>query len=63
MKEVIKDDQGKPRLEVFISNEWANHRRLCLRMKDYGDYVVSFDAKIIPHLIKALREVQKHERV
>ena len=51
---MIKDHKGNPRLEVYTDNG-----RLCLKMMDYGLYVVSFDQKIIPHLIKALNKVQK----
>jgi uncharacterized protein (UPF0335 family) len=61
MKEIIRDDKGTPRLEVYIE-KFQSHNRLCLKMVDYGDYVVSFDAKIIPHLIKALKKVEKNER-
>ena len=57
MKEVIKDSEGKSRLEVYIDNG-----RLCLKMTDYGNYVVSFDKKIIPHLIKALKKVEKDDK-
>lgn len=56
MKDVIRDDKGKSRLEVYIEGS-----RLCLKMTDYGDYVVSFDKKIIPHLIKSLKKVEKDD--
>ena len=54
-KHMIRDHVGNPRLEVYTDNG-----RLCLRMMDYGLYVVSFDQKIIPHLIKALKNVQRN---
>jgi hypothetical protein len=53
-RHMIKDHVGNPRLEVYTEKG-----RLCLRMMDYGLYVVNFDQKIIPHLIKALKKVQK----